>query len=327
MIKTLIKIIVTSAFLGLVFINMDFRVLVNTVRETDCTYLAFGFGVSLLCIVLQGLRWYVILRSSGVPVRFGYLQLINFTAMFHDMYSPGRLGSDACRIIILKHLQESYKVAASLVALRVQGLSVVAALAIANILFFILDRPLLCWVFVFFVCASLFWAGKLIGLVQRWKWLDQGRNIENETGLWRHVRKTLSALSELRSRPVMIGTFILSLIFKMLNLWMFYLVGLSVGGALSFKSIFVFEPIMHLARMVPVSIQGRGVTEGLGIAFWANEFVSAESVVLICLLIYGFALVQGVVAGIVWAFFPTRKMLPRKKPGACGRGGERDIAV
>lgn len=69
------------------------------------------------------------------------------------------------------------------------------------------------------------------------------------------------------------------------------------GIEISYILLLATVPLLNLARMVPLTIQGRGVTEGLAYVLWQASGIRPEEAVLVCLSVYFLGLLNSILSG------------------------------
>jgi uncharacterized membrane protein YbhN (UPF0104 family) len=79
-----------------------------------------------------------------------------------------------------------------------------------------------------------------------------------------------------------------------------YYVGVSLSLDVPLIMFIIFLPIIEIIRMIPLTIQGIGVREGLFILFFGTVGVTNSDAVLLATLIYLMATVVGVVGGVIY---------------------------
>jgi hypothetical protein len=103
---------------------------------------------------------------------------------------------------------------------------------------------------------ALFWADRVLQIVMPPRWRDHG--------LARRLHALSEALSRYRSRRgVLIHVFAWSVAVQLLRIVQAYFLGLGLGLAVPFRYYLVFMPVGLLMLLLPVSVSGFGLPQGV----------------------------------------------------------------
>lgn len=310
----LISVLFSIALLGAVAWSLDWKTLSETLARAELSCMAIALALFLATTMLQGARWYVLLKSDRGKWDFWRTQLINYTAFFHDLYAPGKLGSDAYRVIYYRKSKDTNHLVTSLLALRFQGLVTILFFAGSGALWlltsftgFIYALPLL---FVLLI-AILFLAGKKILAALEQSCPMQGWE-ESDNLIKRNIPKAMKAFDGMfRNKATYILSFSLNFIFLSLVMVIYYYSGKAFGMTLPLTIYPLTVPFLMMAAIVPVTVHGRGLTEIMAIYFWQGPDAGREQILLTCLMIYLLMVLQALSGGILWVLFRNAKWYRR----------------
>ena len=113
----------------------------------------------------------------------------------------------------------------------------------------------------------------------------------------------LAAAFFLKSKRVLIITTAFYMIFLGSNILIYMCVFWSFGLDIPLLSLLTGVPMLMLIAMIPISIQGRGVSEWLAVWMWSGGAASKEQVLAVVLTVYFLILIQGMFAGVIWMLF------------------------
>ena len=239
----------------------------GTFGRMDLWVFACVFGVFCLSQVAVGLRWWLLLRTQGVSIRFWAAVRLYFLGWFYNNVMPGSVGGDLVRIwYVTRHTEKKFEAGLSVFVDRAIGLLstliiafsfYVAFLRSENIPFVGADSPVLryWWLVVLAVAAVL--AG--LSLHHRgWALIRR---------LWTGVRgifhKLVSAGRLYGSSPLAIlEVFALTVCLQIATITGFWLLGSNIGIEAGVKYYYVFFTLVWVIGAIPVSIAGAGVVEG-----------------------------------------------------------------
>jgi uncharacterized protein (TIRG00374 family) len=252
-------------FAGAVYI-LDWRVVLRSLANVD----ARGFAVALTLVVaiffVMGVRWFFLVRDI-VPGSFRFHLRCYFTANFMNLFTPANLGGDAYRFLVLRvHATGAVRLVLALMRERVIGIVAYA------MLYFVF----LSWVAIvnrggFSGGAASFLllaAALTIGLAFVWgvrRTPEIGRRfpIVRKHERFAKVIDTLSLALHFdgaRQFAILLGLSLAgALIWTMVPL----VVARSLGTQVSFGILGLVVIFIELIRIVPITIQGIGVREGL----------------------------------------------------------------
>ncbi len=302
-IKLFFKIGFALIILIWVFRDTNIQNFMALYQNANLYYLVASFFLYIVTILLQGVRWKLFLRGLGEKESLTKVQFLNFTSMFFDLFVPGRLGSDAQRVIVLRKTMSASNTIASLILMRLHGLSL-------TLLAFFISLPWMLGflsedisgklsdyvavaVTILIVCAATF-----LFVVSKFNLLFKNsfNVVRAKFGLIAKQARELKS-----SKLLWFKTSLTYVAFLLMVVMLHYMAVLAVGVDLSFFLIALPIPLMLISAMLPITIHGRGITEILAILFWESPDVGREAVLALTLLIYGFVLFQGIIAGALWA--------------------------
>lgn len=310
--KLIVRLVVGLGLLGFILTRVDLSGLsVGSVENVVLGLLA-ATGVILVNQFLSALRWKLIL--AGEKVSLGYLCRLYLVGTFFSTFLPTSVGGDAVRTVAAAQAMEQSGVAVSSVVLdRMLGL---AAMGVYLLLGAWLTPDLLRG-----IVAETDWAG------QWWMWAAAAplvlvgvyllsRNDRIREGL----RQAAGMLGRLRDAPGRLaGAVALSFLVQGLYIVSWIALAVAVGFTLPLELFLVAVPVVSLGAMLPVTLSGVGIREGLWLILLAQFDLASANVVAFSLLFFlAFALAGGV-GGIL---FVLKGTAPDGTEQATGPGEE-----
>ena len=281
----------------LVLRNVDGGAVARLLSGTKVEYFALACLLLSAGVTINSLRWRYIMSALGDPIALTTAIVGNFEAMFFNQLLPTGSGGDAARMV------RAYDAGAY------PGWSVVGVL---------LDRALGLWFVALCIGLATTFGGSDIILTPTFRMLAlasaivllggvgavvAGAVLKNEWfPSWAQhlVTLTQSFTRVVRSRGGFLhlgGTLLASTV---ATIGSFIMVARALGVGVDWWNAMIILQGMVLASIIPVSIGGWGVREGVAILLFANIGIGANEATAVAIL-FGLALTAiGLVGGLVW---------------------------
>jgi uncharacterized protein (TIRG00374 family) len=308
--RTLIKVAVSSALMVFLFRRISIPDLVRLLRGLDVT----AFSAAVLCFFVSNLlgsyQWHRLLHSSGIDLTFPRAFRFYFVGLFFNNFLPANIGGDAVKVYDVTRIGSSvYQVIAVTLLDRIIGIFSLCMLAcVASVFLISTDAagPYGWYLIVFGACmlpaAGLYFFKPLSGLIRRVVALIRPLSIDVR------MSSILDHLGAFKSRKEAVGRLIgLSLAIQSLRVLTHVLVGVALGVHLDpviLSQFFVFVPLLSLAMIPPITINGLGIREGLGILLFARAGLAETDAFTLEFLTW---VVSVAVSLLGFAFFMARR--------------------
>ncbi len=318
--KTAVKIVISTALMVFLLNKISIPELLRLVSGIDLRIFAAGIGCFFLSNVLGTYQWHQLLGASGVSLSFGQAFRYYFVGLFFNNFLPANIGGDAVKVYDVTRAGSSvYQVIAVTLLDRILGVFSLCLLAVIATLYLVrIDGtgPYPIYLVIFIACmmpALGFYFFKPLGnLVRRVVSLIRPLSLDSR------ISSVLDYLSEFKGRKPLVARLVgMSIVIQTLRVTTHVLVGLSLGITLNFTVLcqfFVFVPLLGLAMIPPITINGLGIREGLGILLFASAGLGETDAFAMEFLTYVGAIVVSLVG---FLFF-----LSRRPPENRGTKGE-----
>ena len=257
-----VRLAVTAAILFYLGTQIDMRAATAALVRINPVHLAAVLGLVAVDRAVMILRWVLLLRASNVPVRSGEAARIFLVSSFVGSFLPAGVGGDVARAYGLSRLSANGSEAVASVAVdRVLGILSLLLLGVIGLLMWSPDgiadwrAPLGILLFVSASGAAL-WADRLVRALMP--------SALHGSALGRRLLNLGDAVSRYRGRtPAVLHVMVWSLVVQLLRIGQAYLLGLGLGIRVPFSYYVVFMPIGLLMLLLPVSISGFGLPQGV----------------------------------------------------------------
>jgi uncharacterized protein (TIRG00374 family) len=279
---SLLKVVISAGILWFLISRIDLNEVYDLMRTVSIQAFILAFLVNLIIHLCFILRWKVVLQELHPGTKILRMISFHFIGLFFNLFIPTSIGGDVIKGYYTS--KDTGKTGASFLSVfldRYIGLlAIVAIAAIAACAgrLSINGAPVYPWVLGIFVIAILItlllstnfaqYLNKLLG--KRLKFVQNIISLINE-----------SSKATLKSRKVMIWTFLLTLGVVILTVVVNYILIGSIGKSIDIKDLFMFIPLIILIASIPISISGLGPREGAYMYLFASiGFTNSESLSL-----------------------------------------------
>jgi len=305
-----VKIAVSAGLMAFLLHKIPSHEIVELARRADRGLLLAATTVFMLSNVLGWFQWHVLLRSSGVELSAGRTFRFYFVGLFFNNFLPANIGGDAVKVYDLTREGESaYQMIAVTLLDRLLGVFSLCVLAVIADLLLVArhggaHHMLYLGVFVACMIPALgFYFYRPLG-----NWLR--RSVLRLHALSINARATaiIDHLSPFRGRRALVTRLVsLSAVIQAMRVFTHVLVGMAIGVSmtkLGVAQFFVFIPLLSLAMIPPITINGLGIREGLGILLFAAAGISRTDAFVLEFATY---LISVLVSLLGLAFFLGRR--------------------
>lgn len=295
---------VSAGILAIVFTHVNWNQLEAQVHHLSLSFVAFVLLYYTGCQWLSCLRWQVILKAAGHEISIWYLLSSYFAGMFLNNFLPGAFGGDVYRIYQIAQASQDSEVALVSVFLeRFSGLAALSALAILGLLpaFHLIAR----WdiILLFLACVVVLVGGVLLIVSpQLLKWIKPWLERLHLNQLIIRFAKIQQLIRQFTHHSALATSLGLSLILMLAVVYYHYLIAQQLHISVSYLELLVFIPIVALITLLPISLGGLGIKEGLWIYLFSRIGISMEQALLLSFTMTTLALLISLPGGAVLLF-------------------------
>ncbi len=303
--RLVLKIFVSASLLVFLLHKISLPQLGGLIRSMDAGDMTAAFIVFLASNVIGAVQWHALLASGGVRIPFQRSIRFYFVGLFFNNFLPASIGGDAVKVYDVSKIGNSvYQVVAVTILDRVIGIFSLCVLASAAVVALMVTRSaqsLWPYLAVFIACmvpAAGFYLSRPLSRLMR-----ALVRIVLPTGWGKGGSSILDHLGKFKSRKTLIfGLMWLSVVIQAMRVATHVLVALALGvriDAAVTGLFFVFVPLLSLAMIPPITINGLGIREGLGVVLFSRAGIGRTDAFAIEFLTY----VLSVVASLLGLVF------------------------
>ena len=304
-----LKIAVTVLLMAFLLRRISLAELESLVRGMDRVLLASAVAIFFLSNVAGWLQWHVLLRAGGVTLSRRESFRFYFVGLFFNNFLPANIGGDVVKVLDVTRLgADPYRVIAVTLLDRLLGVfSLCLLAAIADLLLIGETRAhYLAYLLIFVACmipAIGFYFFRPLGNLLR-----RGVVKLHLFGINRRASSILNHLSPFKGQRQLVAKLVgFSMVIQALRVVTHVLVGMALGihvDAIVLCQFFVFIPLLSLAMIPPITINGLGIREGLGIVLFAAAGIGRTDAFAMEFLTF---VISVVVSLVGFAFFLSRR--------------------
>ena len=291
--------------------------LMTVIEETRPLYLLIALCIFFLSGLLGSFQWHILLMAGGINLSFSKTFRLYFVGLFFNNFLPANVGGDAVKIYDVSKIgNDPHQVFAITLLDRIIGITGLCLLAIAAALS-LRGRGsipnLNIYILVFAGCITPVIAmtlnrrlsgavKRLFGAITWWGLGSRFRAVFDHLGSFRRLRFLLVKLT------------LLAIVVQFMRVLTHVAVGSALGIPLTLYtglSFFVFIPLLGLLMVLPISINGLGVREGMGVILFTQIGLLEEQALLVEFITYVVMIVVSLIGGL---FFLQRHLTRNPNP-------------
>jgi uncharacterized membrane protein YbhN (UPF0104 family) len=113
---------------------------------------------------------------------------------------------------------------------------------------------------------------------------------------------------KVRHPALLLGVFLLSFIIQLIDIYAFRLVAAAIQLPVKFSDLLLFVPLLYLAILLPLSINGIGIRESVFVLFAASWGITSADAVAFSLTVFALNLAGSLAGGVIyWFDRPAKK--------------------
>lgn len=295
--RLLAKLLVSLVLLAVVVTAAGPRQILEVLAGVDRLGFALALAIGLVGIVLSTKRWQLLLASKREHISFARIFKIYYVGAFSNLFLPSSIGGDVVKSAIMaRSTSENVAAYSSVIVNRFCGLFALVTLGVGAV--FVrpdLVTPRVAEIVGFIGIGAV--VAPLVLLAAR-RSIRRYDRVATVLGVdwYTHVERFLTSIEQYRDVPSALAMVLaLSFVFQASVVVTHYVIAHAVGLRLPLAYLFIVVPLIELLLLVPISIHGHGVREGLFVLFYTPMGVSPSEAV-------GFSITLAVMVFVMYSF-------------------------
>jgi uncharacterized protein (TIRG00374 family) len=284
-----VRIAASAVMLALLLPRMHLGSLLPPGRHGDTiTYLLLALLTTLGGIVLSAWRWQRVLAVFDAPARLSNLVSHYLAGQFVGNFLPSTIGGDVLRVSRLTNSSTvpGTSVFASVVIERLTGWIVLPLLTLAGLMLSpsLLRLGMASRLALALSIGTLLLLAVIVAIAGSRRMA--GRFASNE-GWTRFIGAVHLGIDSLRRRPqAAAGIVAVATVYQLSPVLAAWFATRALGLQLPVVALLAFTPVVAIAQVLPLSLNGLGIREGAFVLFLGPLGVSAGQAVAVGLIIY-----------------------------------------
>lgn len=284
----------------------DFSDVYASLKSAQLNWLALAFITLYVGKILTGYRWQKLLEAQEIRIPLKTLIASIFVGQFFNTFLPTTVGGDAMRAYdTAVHSKQSAKSVTTVFADRLIGVFALAVLAILGIVIgYVIGEDVSFFVgpavMVFGLCAGAFLLIFSHTLTNMFESLMQRLKMGKVASKFKKASLSLQILKD--DKHVLFVAFAISVALQINVVLFYYFIAVSLSMGVSVLYFFIITPVALVVLLVPFSINGIGIREGIFVFLLSTLTVPSETAIALSWLSFGLVLTQGVTGGLIFAF-------------------------
>jgi uncharacterized protein (TIRG00374 family) len=297
-----VKTIISLSLLMFIFTRINLGEFWQQLQYLSWFFVVFALTYYTGCQWLSCLRWQIILKATGHSVPMITLLSSYFGGMFLNTFLPSSIGGDVYRVYqVAKESKDSEVAFVSVFLERTTGLFALLAMGFLALppAFSLVGR----WdIILLLIACTVMLMGAVLLIVSAklliWAepWL-QKLKLNSLAARFTRIQIILRKFGQ--DRKALFLSIALSLIFQLLVVYYYYLVGQQIKIPVSFLQLLVFVPIVTVISLVPISLGGLGLKEGLLAYLFARVSLTIEQALLLSLTVTALSWLLSLPGGLI----------------------------
>jgi glycosyltransferase 2 family protein len=306
----LIKLLAGVGLLAVLLWLLDWRAAAAAVAGADPYWVAAAFLATVMGVLVSAGKWHGLLRDSGIAVGRAVTARLYWIGMFFSNFLPTSVGGDAVRLVLTPSNGRMERVAGSIVIERMTGLLVLLGLSAAGLAL----RPwaiagnlphgaLLATLLVMTVGAlTILVVPALVARLLARLIAPLPRLLQRP--LRKVHRVTVTLARQAQRWPAVARALLLSFPFYGTVLLAQYAVLRAVDAQVELGDVLLLGSLVPLLGVLPVSINGLGVAEGVFVAVYASVGAVPELALAAAALRRLVDVANSAIGGLFWLARP-----------------------
>lgn len=295
--KTVARMIISAGLLVWLSLLIDWKDLARVWNMIEPWWIVTAVVWVIISMIISVRKWQLVLNAQDIRLSWRELWRSYWAGLFFNNFLPSSIGGDALRIWwIGKIVQDNPGAAVSVVVERILATTGLAITGLVAAAFVSSPDSRAVTLFIVLIIATLGLMGIICwGVLPRWTESRKGRLISFIRGMTQNGTK----LRHHPTRLVMVG--ILSVAFQLAVIGVNYCIfqALHINGLSGWDLLYVV-PVISVAAMLPLGINGYGLREGAYVVLLGLYQIPASTAFSASLLFVFLVSLCSLYGGYIW---------------------------
>ncbi|MGQ0600683.1 MAG: lysylphosphatidylglycerol synthase transmembrane domain-containing protein [Anaerolineales bacterium] len=299
---TLLRLAVSVGLLAWLIASADLRELWSALQSFNVAVYALVVPVSTFGMLLRAWRWHVVLHAAGARISFKRAVYLCYIGAFFNTILPSGIGGDVVRVLEVGPGVTKQQATGTVLIDRLAGFVVLflfALLALPASARYL--PPATVWLIALMglgvlAAAVVLVEGKFMRAIIARLPLPRALSLAGDTWLG----QTYDVIARCGLRALGQASLIAVLFNLVAVLFTSWLVAQSLNLAVPLWALAAFIPVMTASLLLPISISGFGVREGVAVALFTQIGLTAPQAVLLSLGWYAQDMMDGLIGGVIY---------------------------
>jgi len=280
----LLKVVVSLGLITLLVNQVDFNKIVNILKNVDITMIIYALILLIIQVFIATTRWQYVLKCQKIMLDYKNTLQILWSGLFFNQAMPSSVGGDVIRGYYLKKQGMTLGRATLGVLMdRLFGMIGLVLLVLASLplLFELVDDPI-ARTGVLFIAVGISLALLFIFFTDK-------------------LPGNFSHIKVIRGLYNGIIILLISILIHLISVFAVMTMSIGLGLDIEWGGFLLMVPLVGLMMVVPISIAGWGVREGVMVVGFGYLGVAPEAALALSILYGLLMLVVALPGGVVWA--------------------------
>ena len=307
----IIKIFVSLGLMAFILTKIDLSSLISSLLAARLSLVFAAIACAYLAYALNTYKWQQLLRVLGSNVSYFRLFVVNFIGLFYALFLPTQVSGEIVKGVKLKQRERNVSISNIIASITVDRITGLLALTVLFFISLSWNSPLINK--IQFSLSALFLFGLILIFsvaVLNTQVADMcerlGQSIFKAKGLKRLKAPISSLWGSLKayqnSRPGLGEAVIYSFIYQLLVTGTTYFVGYALGIKVSFVGFIWIVAVISIAQLLPISISGIGVREGIFVFLLKGYHIPSQDALALSIAVFGISILMGMTGGVMDIF-------------------------
>jgi uncharacterized protein (TIRG00374 family) len=300
-----VRCLVSIALIWILLSRTEFSAVFASLKSALPFWLLLSFITLGIGKILTSYRWRILLKAQGIDISIWFLIASVYVGQFFNSFLPTTVGGDAVRVYdTATQSKETTKSVVSVFADRLIGVFALALLALMALLVGFINGLEVSFYFLPVMFLFLLVSFGLI-LISNERLAELTKRLLTILRLERigvKLDDAYHSVQNLKGKPgVLFQALILSFLLQVNVILFYYFIGISLDLGVSVLYFAMIVPVVLVVLLLPVSINGIGLREGIFVYLLTELGIQAQDAIALSLISFALMLTQGIIGGIIFA--------------------------